>query len=40
MNLLQLEPREDLSWTGYALANAGQEYLVRQPDETDSCLLR
>jgi hypothetical protein len=31
MNLLRMEPREDLSSTGYALANPGQEYLVLQP---------
>jgi len=26
-----MEPRDDLSSTGYALANPGQEYLVLQP---------
>ena len=31
MNLIEMEPREDLSSTGYALANPGQEYLVLQP---------
>jgi Family of unknown function (DUF6298) len=31
MNLLAMEPRDDLSSTGYALANPGQEYLVLQP---------
>jgi hypothetical protein len=31
MNLLQMEPRQDLSSTGYALANPGAEYLVLQP---------
>ena len=33
MNLMDMEPREDLSSTGYALANPGQEYLVLQPSE-------
>jgi hypothetical protein len=33
MNLVDMEPRGDLSSTGYALANAGQEYLVLQPTE-------
>ena len=28
MNLLEMEPRGDLSSTGYALANPGHEYLV------------
>ena len=31
MNLIAMEPRDDLSSTGYALANPGQEYLVLQP---------
>jgi hypothetical protein len=31
MNLIATEPRDDLSSTGYALANPGQEYLVLQP---------
>ena len=34
MNLIGMEPRDDLSSTGYALANPGQEYLVLQPNET------
>jgi hypothetical protein len=34
MNLLAMEPRVELSSTGYALANPGVEYLVLQPDET------
>jgi Family of unknown function (DUF6298) len=34
MNLLEMEPREDVGSTGYALANPGQEYLVLQPDPT------
>jgi hypothetical protein len=34
MDLLNMEPRADLSSTGYALANPGQEYLVLQPDQT------
>ena len=28
-----MEPRGDLSSTGYALANPGEEYLVLQPSE-------
>ena len=32
MGLLDMEPRDDLSSTSYALANPGQEYLVLQPD--------
>jgi hypothetical protein len=31
MDLLRMEPRDDLSATGYALADPGQEYLVLQP---------
>jgi hypothetical protein len=31
MNLIQMEPRDDLSSTGFALADPGQEYLVLQP---------
>jgi hypothetical protein len=31
MHLIDMEPRDDLSSTGYALANPGQEYLVLQP---------
>jgi hypothetical protein len=31
INLIEMEPRDDLSSTGYALANPGQEYLVLQP---------
>jgi hypothetical protein len=31
-DLMAMEPRDDLSSTGYALANPGQEYLVLQPD--------
>lgn len=34
MKLMEMEPRGDLSSTGYALANAGDEYLVLQPSET------
>ena len=33
MNLITMEPSGDLTSTGYALANPGQEYLVLQPDE-------
>jgi hypothetical protein len=31
MNLIEMQPRDDLSSTGYALANPGEEYLVLQP---------
>jgi hypothetical protein len=31
MNLIEMQPRQDLSSTGYALANPGEEYLVLQP---------
>jgi hypothetical protein len=34
LNLIAMEPRGDLSSTGYAMANPGEEYLVLQPDET------
>jgi hypothetical protein len=34
MNLIQMEPRGDLSSTRFALANPGEEYLILQPDET------
>jgi hypothetical protein len=34
MDLAEMEPRGDLSSTGYALANRGEEYLVLQPSET------
>src|SRR6266540_4671958 len=34
MNLIGMEPRGDLSATGYALANPGEEYLVLQPSES------
>ena len=34
MDLIAMEPRGDLSSTGYALANPGEEYLVLQPSET------
>src|SRR5256885_568810 len=33
INLLRMQPHNDLSSTGYALANPGQEYLILQPDE-------
>jgi hypothetical protein len=33
MRLIDMEPRDDLSSTGYALANPGQEYLVLRPNE-------
>jgi hypothetical protein len=31
MNLIAMAPREELSSTGYALANPGEEYLVLAP---------
>ena len=34
MALIAMEPRGDLSSTGYVLANPGEEYLVLQPSET------
>jgi hypothetical protein len=34
MRLIQMEPRDDLSSTGYALANPSKEYLVLDPSET------
>jgi hypothetical protein len=34
IDLIATEPRDDLSSTGYALANPGAEYLVLQPDAT------
>jgi hypothetical protein len=34
MNLAAMEPRGELSSTGYALANPGEEYLIFQPNET------
>jgi hypothetical protein len=35
MNLIEMEPRDDLSSTGYALASPGEEYLVLQPGDPD-----
>jgi len=34
MNLIEMQPRGDLSSTGYALPNEGAEYLVLQPSES------
>jgi len=34
INLIEMEPRGDLTSTGFALANPGEEYLVLQPDAT------
>jgi hypothetical protein len=31
MNLIEMQPWQDLSSTGYALANPGEEYLILQP---------
>src|SRR5215207_352714 len=31
INLIEMEPRPDLSSTGFALANLGEEYLILQP---------
>ena len=33
-NLITMQPRTDLSSTGYALADPGNEYLILQPSET------
>src|SRR4029453_16179210 len=32
INLIEMEPRGELSSTGYALANPGEEYLVLEPE--------
>ena len=34
VKLVEMEPRGDLTSTGYALANRGKEYLVLQPGKT------
>lgn len=34
MNLIEMEPRTDLSSSGFALAHPGQEYLILQPGDT------
>jgi len=34
MNLIEMQPRDELSSTGYVLANPGREYLVLQPRGT------
>ena len=34
MNLIEMEPRGDLTSTGFALANPGREYLILQPRST------
>ena len=34
MDLIHMEPRPDLSSTGFVLANPGEEYLILQPDGT------
>ena len=34
MNLIQMEPYDGLSSTGFVLANPGEEYLILQPEET------
>src|SRR5918995_1135580 len=34
LNLMAMEPHGELSSSGYAMANPGEEYLVLQPDET------
>jgi hypothetical protein len=33
-NLITMQPRTDLSSTGFALVDPGNEYLILQPDET------
>ena len=35
LNLIAMEPRGELSSTGYALANPGEEYLILQPGEAN-----
>ena len=35
INLIEMQPRDDLSSTGYVLANPGHEYLVLQPSTAD-----
>jgi hypothetical protein len=39
VRLVDMEPRGELSSTGYALANPGEEYLVLQPGETADPLI-
>ena len=34
MNLISMEPRGELTSTGYALANPGEEYLILQPNDS------
>ncbi len=34
VNLLAMEPRQDLTSTGFALANPGEEYLILQPGDS------
>lgn len=34
LNLIEMQPHDELSSTGYALANPGEEYLVLEPGET------
>ena len=34
MDLIRMQPRPDLSSTGYALVNPGEEYLILQPSDT------
>jgi hypothetical protein len=34
MHLVEMRPHDDLSSTGYALANPGEEYLILQPSDT------
>ncbi|HJR78638.1 MAG TPA: hypothetical protein VJ821_01120 [Anaerolineales bacterium] len=36
MDLLEMEPRGDLSSTGYVLANPGEEYLILEPGEENN----
>jgi hypothetical protein len=36
MQLIEMEPRQDLSSTGYVLANPGVEYLVLQPEPSEA----
>jgi hypothetical protein len=36
MDLIEMEPRGDLTSTGFALAHPGSEYLVLQPEDGNS----
>jgi hypothetical protein len=40
LNLVEMTRRGDLSSTGYALANMGEEYLILQPDTAELFTVR